>query len=332
MKKIFLSLLVLGVIFVGTVSAVDKTTVTINDIVVKGSTKVTVWILKEPYITMSDESTVALGEGLIKKGVLEVALNIPSFKKDRFDISSKMWENDGGDYYIALLPAINNTINWNNTVYYTANGLKLVKYSLKGNAITLSYNDFKSSDDMNAHFFEGEFRNMYEDSKEVYIFKGNRWQFTNKDNTKTDSGTYELKGGEIIFYMENGKKWRNVRYRINDVTFQTYISNDNAPIYLKQPVEAFANSGKLVTQFQGTWIAPEDASVTYTFSGNKFTHVNSKNTIEGTFEANSRIIKLTTPNGYTMLTYEFIDGKLSLGWITKTNNLAWYYGTFNKQK
>jgi hypothetical protein len=336
MKKIFLSLVVLGVIFVGTVSAVDKTTVTINDMVVRTTTKILVVISKE--ISFGPEHNVAFGEGLINKsGVLTVDLKLPVFTKDndgkdRFRVSSNLWGNDGSEYYIMLFPNTANYVTWNDTTYFTGNGLKPIKYSLKGNSITFSYNDFKDVGAMNAPFFDGEFRNAYDKySDEVYVFTGNRYQYTSK--SQSESGTYELKGGEIIFYNEKGKKWRTVtQYVINDLFLRVYISNNNTPTYLK-PFGEFINSGKLVTQFQGTWTNSNDPNVSYTFSGNKFVFTNSKkNTVEGTIEANSRIIKLTAPDGYAMMTYEFKDGKLYFGWIMSTVNKEWWYGPFDLKK
>jgi len=183
---------------------------------------------------------------------------------------------------------------------------------------------------------EGVWRNAREKySDTVYTFTGNKWQF-NSATSKPGSGMFVLKKDEIIFYKENGKKWglnATRKYRVSDVAFRLEWQNVNAG-FVKQPVEEFVTSGEMLSRFEGTWVSTSTQfPYKYTFSGNKFAHkVNLA--VEGTFELNSRIIKLKFPKGIIWFEYEFKDNDLSLNIIAgdyDTSDYRFAYGNFKKQ-
>jgi hypothetical protein len=185
--------------------------------------------------------------------------------------------------------------------------------------------------------FEGEWRNASEIYKnDVYVFNGNKWQYTDGDDGSVYTGYLALKNDEYIFYKENGKKWwQNAKYTINDFALCFTWNNGEKWGFLKQPVDEFVISGEMFDKIQGSWkFQSTKKDYIYTFSGNHFSYSdssNSNNNYEGTFEVtNNGLLKLITKKGTAYFSFSFpTNESLQLDFIN-TSFYVWY-GTYNKQ-
>jgi hypothetical protein len=182
--------------------------------------------------------------------------------------------------------------------------------------------------------FEGERRNANEKySDYVYVFSGNRWQFTNNDESKWGSGYFTFTKDTITLYKEDGKKWWNnsPKYRINNAYFRIDRSNNNWAEFLKQPVEKFVTSGEIFDKLQGSWKATDSRMCEYIFFGNEFIFNYSKNNFKGTFEMNSGLLKLIIDNDYALFICEFTsDNMINIECIYSSIDYTIIHGYFNK--
>ena len=286
MKKIVL-LVVLSLICVSVFAAgnQEKTTVTIENI--NSISRAGVWLFEELPVGLTN---TALGSNFISKNTLTVDLTFPNKARGNTFESNKFWQGEG-DFYIAIIPIVNNSYQTQNAIMYVGNGNKPIKYSFRNDElVTFSFSEFKSYsysefvsniviNENELASIQGTWKHTNPQAKgATYTFSGNQFTFTVDDGRAPISGTVKISGNKLClivsdeqFQIKDIDILPNISIFINEYCIgMGYLDLYWGP-FIKQPYGGdLVSDEEELNLIQGTWRS-YNRRATYTFSGNQFT-------------------------------------------------------------
>jgi hypothetical protein len=184
-----------------------KTTVTIKDI--DSISMAGVWLFEELPV---GSANTALNSYIISDNILTVGLTFTNKAKGNTWGSNKFWQGKG-DFYIAIVPIVDNSYQMHNALLYVGNGNKPIKYSFNNDElVTLSFSEFRSypysefvsdiiSDEEKLTNIQGTWRSY--NKRATYIFSGDQFTVTATDGRAPISGTVKITGNKLCLIVSD---------------------------------------------------------------------------------------------------------------------------------
>jgi hypothetical protein len=191
-----------------------QTTVTIKNI--DSMSRAGVWVFEELPV---GSTNTALRSTFINKNTLTVNLVFPNKDRGNTWNSTKPWQGEG-DFYIAIVPIVNDRYQEQNAMIYIGNGNEPIKYSFKNDElVTLSFSEFRRinsaefghsysepvpdiiTNENELASIQGTWRSY--NKRATYTFTGDQFTVTATDGRDPISGNVKISGGKLCLIVSD---------------------------------------------------------------------------------------------------------------------------------